>query len=223
METQTPQKKKRRFAWKFTRRSAATVVALMMLAAPAGASIIVQNYMEADIVAAPPCFNKTAGADAVDGTTDGTDELVTFDGTATDTIDGVTLTEEKITVQGMTGDRVIYTDVAHFNNDCDSDIVVQLTAQANGTAWTGVHGEIWLSNIEDPTDVDPSVDVLANEWNDTAIEVTDGAIGVASTGAVTVPAGQSVQAAFVLATAPDFAGTATINWVAEATISTPDV
>ena len=97
---ETPQKKSRFAALKFTRRSAAIIVALLMVAAPASASIIVQNFMEADITAAPPCFVKTTGDDPANST------QASFDATGANTIavDGVDLLEEKISVTGMTGD-----------------------------------------------------------------------------------------------------------------------
>jgi len=210
--------------WKATRRSAAVLVALMFVAAPAGASIIVQNYMEADIVAAPPCFVKTTGDDPAGST------LSTFDATTnTIAVDGTNLLEEKITVTGMVGDRVIYTDVVHYENNCDEPINVSLTTVDASGDWTGVAAELWISNVAAPADIDPNLDAAgaASDWNDTGIIVPAGTAAgplVLSTGVVTVPAGGEVQGAYVISTDNSVTPTvppttiASLNWVAQATI-----
>jgi len=210
--------------WKATRRSAAVLVALMFVAAPAGASIIVQNYMEADVIAAPPCFVKTTGADPAGST------LSTFDATTnTISVDGTDLLEEKISVTGMVGDRVIYTDVVHYENNCAEPIDVNLTTVEASGDWSGVSAELWISNVAAPADIDPNLDAAgaASDWNDTGIVVPAGTTAgafVASTGVVTVPVGGEVHGAYVISTDNSITPTipptaiATLNWVAQATI-----
>ncbi len=216
---ETPQKKSRFAALKFTRRSAAIIVALLMVAAPASASIIVQNFMEADITAAPPCFVKTTGDDAANST------QASFDATGANTIavDGVDLLEEKISVNGMTGDRVIYTDVVRYENNCAEAINVVLTTNQVSGDWSELAAEIWISNIAAPASVDPNLDVAADNWNDDYIIVPAGTAAgafVDSTGVITVAPGGEVQGAFVVSSDIAFtAGTATVNWVAQATIN----
>ena len=216
---ETPQKKSRFAALKFTRRSAAIIVALLMVAAPAGASIIVQNFMDADITAAPPCFVKTTGDDPANST------QASFDATGANTIavDGVDLLEEKISVNGMTGDRVIYTDVVRYENNCAEAIDVVLTTNQVSGDWSELAAEIWISNIAAPAAVDPNLDVAADNWNDDYIIVPAGTAAgafVDSTGVITVAPGGEVQGAFVVSSDIAFtAGTATVNWVAQATIN----
>ena len=218
METTTPTKKKRRFAgFTFTRRSASVIVALLMIAAPAGASVIVQNYMEADITATPPCFVKVAGTDA-------STALATFDGTTnTVGVDGVDLIEEEIGIQGMTGDRVIYTDMVRYQNTCGQDIDVVLTTNVVSGDWTNVAAEIWISSVAAPANIDPNLDGVGGDWEDDYIIVpagTGAGAFVDSTGVVTVPNGGEVQGAFVVSSDVAFTtGTATVNWVAQATLS----
>lgn len=216
--TTTEPKPKRKHA----RRTTALIVALLCFAAPAGASIIVQNYMEADVVAAPPCFVKTAGADPTGST------LSTFDATGANTIavDGVDLLEEKISVTGMIGDRVIYTDVVHYENNCTEPITMNLTTVTAGGDWTGVSMELWVSNVAAPADIDPNLDAAGgtSDWNDTAISVPAGTTAgplTLSTGTVTIPALSEVHGAFVVSTDNTAAtgDTATLNWMAEATIN----
>ncbi|MEM7093191.1 MAG: hypothetical protein AAF567_09335 [Actinomycetota bacterium] len=217
----TPQRSTRRFgALPFTRRSAAIVVALLMIAAPAGASVIVQNYMEAEVSAVAPCFAKTVGADPDPVGTPGA--LITYDGTGnTTTVDGVDLIEERITLTGMVGDRVIYTDVVNYVNNCTDPITVQLTSTGVSGDWSDFSAEIWISNVANPANIDPNQDpALTDDWNDTLLFVGDPFVA-GSTGSVVVAPGASVQGAFVVSTDVAIAGgtTATVNWVAEATLS----
>lgn len=217
--------KKRRFgalkAWRFTRRSAAVAVAFLLVAAPAGASIIVQNYMEADVVAAPPCFVKLSGDDPVNSSQAGFSNDPAVD---TVLVDNVNLLEEKLTVTGMTGDRVVYTDMVRYRNNCLEPITVQLSAsEITGTAWADVAAEIWISNVPAPANIDPNLDPApTDDWNDDPIDIpagsTPGAF-VETTGTVVVAPNTEVQGAIVVSSDVDFdTGTATVNWVASATI-----
>ena len=56
-----------------TRRTAVVLVVLMMIAVPATAAVITQNFMRADVNLSAACFTKTAGADALGGS-----DFVTF-------------------------------------------------------------------------------------------------------------------------------------------------
>jgi hypothetical protein len=130
-------------------------------------------------------------------------------------------------VIGYEGDRVTYTDVVRYANDCDYDISLRLIVEddAAGNAgftaseWTDKAITIYLSLTtgvgSDFTD--------ATEWDGTPIVVAKGdAVPTsAETGAVTVAAGSSVQSAFVVEV--DHQGgafastTGTLRYTAEAT------
>jgi|GEM_PF-3468311 len=227
-DTPTPRRRRRvaGTGLRFTRRSASILIALMMVAAPAGASIIVQNYMEADITAAPPCFVKETGTDPTNSTqaTFTNDPIASPTNLTPDviTVDNVSLLEEKISVTGMTGDRVIYTDVVRYVNNCDEDITVQLSTTGISGTWTNVAAEIWISESETPAAIDPNLDPVAtDDWNDDAIVIPAGSASTFAdtTGAVVIPSGEQRLGAFVVSTDVAFtAGTATVNWVASATI-----
>lgn len=207
--------------WRFTRRSASIFIALLMIAAPAGASIIVQNYMRADITAAVPCFQKVSGDDPVASTqagfnNDNTSDLID--------IDGVDLLEERLTVTGMTGDRVVYTDMVLYQNNCTEPITLQLNVtDLEGTAWDNLAAEIWISNSTAPANIDPNLDPAAtDDWNDDAILIPAGSTSgfAESTGTVVVQPNTSVQGAIVVSTDVLFStGTASVTWIASATIN----
>jgi hypothetical protein len=214
-EATTPKRRGR-----FTRRSAAVLMALMMIAAPAGASIVLQNYSEADIAVAPSCFYKVSGQDPVNS------DLASFQSdAATTTIEmgNVSLLEEQVQVTGMTGDRAVYTDVVRYVNNCDVAVSVRLIGTEVSGDWDEVAAELWISNGMTPAAIDPNLDPAAiDDWNDTAIVIAAGtATGSidAATGNVVIPPGQYVMGAFVVNTgATNTDGTATVNWVASATL-----
>lgn len=210
-------------ALRFTRRSASVAILLLVLAAPAGASIIVQNYMEADLNASPPCFVKLSGQDPINSS-----QASFSNNPAVNTIqvDNVDLLEEKLSLNAMTGDRVIYTDMVRYRNNCAEPITVQLTAtEIVGAAWASdISAEIWLSNVPSPANIDPNLDPgpPVDDWNDDAILIPAGTAAgtfTDSTGTVVVAPSTEIQGAFVVSSDVGFTtGTATVNWVASATI-----
>lgn len=216
---------KRISAWRLTRRTAAITVAFLCIAAPAGASVIVQNFMHAEIASAPACFVKIDGQDTIPGNT----SLADLDEASTSTdrdVTGTELLEEHIRLEGQIGDRVIFTDIVRYVNKCDEAVDVMLTSAVASGDWTDMAAEIWISNVASPVNMDPNVDVLADEWNDTAIIVANGgAVLPASTGVVTVASGSEIQGAFVVSTGVGRAVTPALDaaeliWTAQATINT---
>lgn len=211
--------------WRSTRRTIAIAVALLCIAAPAGASVIVQNFMQAEIASAPACFMKIDGQDTIPGNT----TLADLDEASTSTdrdVTGTELLEEHIRLEGQIGDRVIFTDIVRYVNNCAEPIDVLLTSAVSSGDWTDMAAEIWISNVANPVNMDPNVDVLADEWNNTAIVVANGgAVAPAATGVVTVPSGSEIQGAFVVSTgvgrdvAPPL-DAAELIWTAQATINT---
>ena len=152
--------------WRVTRRTAAVFVVMLMIAAPAGASVIVQNFMEAEIGATPACFYEHEGDDPANSgqASFSTDEVIAMD--------GVDLTEGKITLNGMTGDRVVYTDVVHYVNNCTQPVDFYLTAGTVGGDWENLGAQIWISNVADPAEIDPNLDPeLNDDWQDTHIQI----------------------------------------------------
>ncbi len=136
---------------RITRRTAMAATAMTVFATPAFASMIIQSYMTADLTVADNCLVTKAGADVgsysvVDGPNVG---LVTGDAAPTN----VVLEEDKITVSGMHGDRVIYNDVARIQNTCDVTLSVSLEMSGSqGSGWTDRYAEVYLSSTPQPLD-----------------------------------------------------------------------
>ncbi len=212
-----------------TRRGALAAAAIMTMATPAFASLVIQNYMEAEIEVTEACFVKVAGDDATSYTgADADNPMAAFDGTGnTIEVDGVDLIEEKLTLRGMQGDRVFYTDIVRYQNNCDVPINVQLTAgsvsDAAGWADKGVRVYISDTTWDGTTAPEPAFGVpgtTGSGWNDTAITVAKGGtLSSDSTGIVPVGPGQEVRGAVAIVAEHNatLGGTATVNWIATAT------
>ncbi len=217
---------------KLTRKTALVIVAFLVFATPAMASLVVQNFMQADISAADPCFFKVAGDDTITYTgADGDDPFVAFDATQTVQVDGSNLIEETISVRGMTGDRVVYTDVVRYQNRCNVPLDITLVADgANGTGdWADRSARIYISTsagaigAADEAEVPPAGlpgDVgAASGWDASPIVVNaGGAISETATGTVTLNPGQELRGAIVISTGTGAGdGVGTVNWQARAT------
>jgi hypothetical protein len=214
---------------RITRRWAIAIIAVLLVAAPAAASVITQNFLRADVTTAAACFHKTEGDDAASFGNAALDPYADVDLTSTivssDT--GVTLLQETVTVIGYEGDRITYTDVVRYVNDCDYDIALRLVVEddpagnAGFTAadWDDKSLQIYLSlaagaggDFTDPA-----------EWDATPIVIAKGDTTPTSaeTGTVTIASGDAVQSAFVIEVdhqAGAFASTTgTLRYTAEAT------
>ncbi|MEZ5340736.1 MAG: hypothetical protein R2706_04600 [Acidimicrobiales bacterium] len=123
------------------RKVAVIAAGIVSIGGVAGASVLVQNFMAAEFNAgAPPCLIKVAGADvAFDG--------FAFDATGTTTVDGVLVTQEKLTIDGLTGDKVLSQDVYRIQNNraVDLDVSIVSGAQTGDCPHTSASGQ------DDPT------------------------------------------------------------------------
>jgi hypothetical protein len=208
---------------RISRRGALVATAITVFATPAFASLVVQNFMEADISVAAACFVKVAGNDIGSYTAvDADDPNAGFDGTTnTITVDGAGLLEEKLTVRGMIGDRVTYTDVVRYQNNCNVPLDVTLVASAPTATgdWTDRSARIYLSSVTAPTG---NPGAPASGWDATPIVVDAGTGNIpvtnAQTGTVTVAPGAEIRGAISVSAGVNAVATGigTVNWVAEA-------
>ena len=210
-------------SWTMTRRWAGILVAMMMIAVPASAAVITQNFMRADVSVDAACFTKTAGADASSGS-----GFLTFNGGATiqDPTGTVDLIQETMSVQGFAGDRLIYTDAVQFNNGCPDDIAVTFVSEndpagglavdpqvVSGGFWPDVDITLYMATVAAPAGT-PGV---SGDWQ-VMMRVSGGAVNdqIAS---VSIPDGSTRSMAVVIDTDDGVATTATgtLRWTAQAT------
>ena len=194
-------------------RLEASFIVVMMIAVPAAATVITQNFMRADVVAGAACFTKVGGADAAL-------PEATFDGAPTITSGtGVTLLQERITVTGFAGDRVTYTDVARYQNGCTYPLVLTLRAEADPEGnptlendWADKYAALYVSELAAPQ-TDP---LTPPAWDPNFIEVQGGAVTNATAGPVTIAPGTEVQLATVIETDAVPVGDGILRFTAEA-------
>ncbi len=220
---------------KISRRAAIVTVGLFIFATPAYASLVLQNFIQADIEVGEACFVKVGGNDAVSYVgTDADDPFVDFSkdpNKAVDPdvvqVDGVNLLEERLTIRGMRGDRVIYTDVIRYQNTCEIPLTMQLVTDGGSATgdWGDRSARVYISSSPTVIGGIPTLGrpgVAGSGWDPTPIvvEANTGAIpgANAQTGAVVVPPGQEVRGAIVVAAGVNSSTTniGTINWIAEA-------
>ncbi len=202
---------------RMTRRGAGILIALMLIAVPAAAAVMTQNFVSATIELNGKCFTMTDGADASSPT-----GWVTFTPNVVNT-GSVDLAQEVITVNGFGGNRMIYSDVALLENNCAQTATVDFISAGDpgGAAafepalgdavWDDFTIRIFLANTQTPDN-----NVFGADWVE-ALSV-DG--GVASDGgSVAIPNGSDRRLAVVIDTddavdtfLPD---AATLRWTAQ--------
>jgi len=217
---------------KLTTRGALLLVATLVFATPAMASLVVQNFMQAEITAADPCFFKAAGDDTLTYTgADADDPFVAFDDTQTIQVDGSNLIQENIAVRGMTGDRVVYTDIVRYQNRCN--VPLQITLVADSTTgvgdWNDRSARIYLSTASDVVGAADADEVppaglpgdVGAGWDAQPIVVDAGGnVSETTTGTITLAPGRELRGAIVISTGTGAGdGVGTINWQARATNS----
>ena len=170
---------------------AAIAAGIVSITGVAGASVLVQNFMAAEFNAgAPPCLIKVAGADtSFDG--------FAFDATGTTTVDGVGVTQEKITIDGLTGDKVWAQDVYRIENNCSVPLDVSIVNGAQTGDWAEKYLEVHLGAVTAPTDY-PGV--VAADYDASPLIFEDTGPTNVATGVVNVPAGSSVPVGMIVTT-----------------------
>jgi len=183
---------------RMTRRGAGILIALMLIAVPAAAAVMTQNFVSASVELNGPCFTMTAGADAGSPTL-----WVDFQADVVNT-GSVDLAQEVVTITGHGGNRMIYSDVASLNNACGDGVTVQYTpaSDPSGAAafqpaagdpiWNDFAVTFYIANTLTPGDV-----LTSGDWD--VVLAVDG--GVATTpNTALIPNGSSRTMAVVIDT-----------------------
>ncbi len=207
---------------KWTLRTA-VVAALVVSALPAGAAVLVQNFMRADTTRNAACVTKIAGLDNLPS-------VITTNVTGTTASStGVALLNEALSIKSFAGDRTVATDSIRVKNTCAAAVNVFLKAEpglattTTSGAWTGLAMNVYLgkSAVVSAGPLTAAASLtdfsVATEWDAAPIRITASATGTvanATTGTVSIPAGQEVQIGLFAdsaSTAPT-TGTATLNF-----------
>jgi hypothetical protein len=194
---------------RMTRRGAGMLIALMLIAVPAAAAVMTQTFVKATASLEDTCFDLEAGNDATRFP-----GLVTFDAGPTIQAAGgnADLVAAEVTVKGQVGDRVVYSDVAFFTNDCGSVTLRLLSASdpaggdelepavGSGSIWEDVDIYVYVQNASGIPLASNPIDDPA-DWTE-MLSVVNGS--VSESGSVTMTNGTERRLAFVIDTSSDF-------------------
>jgi len=186
----------------------------MAIAAPALATVVVQNFLEVEVTTATACFHKAAGADDAS-------DYAEVDLTSTFTTpEGVNVLREELKVTGFDGDRAIYSDIVRYENNCTQPIRVTLAHEATVGPWADVSAKIFITNVSDAVaGAAPSAQLPGGtDWDANPIVVdSTGAATNAATSTITLAPGQELQGGVVIDTSDGVTGTtASVHYVASA-------
>ena len=175
---------------------------------PAGAAVLIQNFVRADITTVAPCLTNIGGVDAKIYADAKRAPYIGIDtAKAIVTADEVNLLNETVSLKAFQGDRLTVTDGMRIQNGCDYPLTVTLKAEAQfgdgdsalAGSWADLDARVFLGKINAgaaKTDY-----TVAEEWDATPIHVSPSATGVlanATTGSIVVPAGEDRQIGFLI-------------------------
>jgi hypothetical protein len=195
------------------RRSLRLAVAgiAVLAATPAAASVVMQNFARVDVDTAAACMVKVAGADSTAYSSAASLPYVAFSDTGSITANGANLINEKISITGLRGDRLLISDAMRIKNTCNYAINVQLTAEADAatptanpqiSSWPNVHMKVYVASSASPAL--PAAGKLlpftsANGWDTSPITVSSaGSVTTAQTGSIALAAGAELQVGALL-------------------------
>ncbi|MFV0317167.1 MAG: hypothetical protein ACK5O2_09445 [Microthrixaceae bacterium] len=180
-------------AKRLSRTLVAAAAILGLTALPAAATVLMQNFVEADIESTPACMTKTAGSDS---TSSG--GVVTFNTTNTQSTSGdsVNLLNETFTLKGFKGDRLISSDAGAVVNKCTFPVTISLKAEAQfgEPAWAGdwadLAASVYLGTPGGAADPDFT---NTSAWLGSPIHANSTGVTDDSVGTVTLPAGSQAR------------------------------
>ncbi len=214
-----------------TRRVAVASVAMMSIAAPAVASVVIQNFIKGTVTAQPACFTKIIGSDhtaySINLATVTKPYVNVVTTSTAASVAGAVLLNESVDVRGFAGDRTKYTDVIRYKNNCGYAVSVRLTAETDAagtpatTAWSGMTVRTFLSKVVAPVPTTnlPQLETDTTNWDQQFLINSTGVVTATGT-AQTVAAGAELQGAFVVDvdSAAAAASFNTFHYTASATI-----
>ncbi len=216
---------------RISRRTAIATVALMSIAAPAGASIIIQNFIVGNVTGKAACFVKVPGQDSVNygtaGALAGAGPYVKTDPAPVLAAGGVNLINETLDIRGFAGDRTKYTDVIRYRNNCTVPMTVRLVAEADpagnvvtSAGWNDMVVRAFVSKVAAPalpaSIASTALETDAVNW-DQQFSISSAGAVTASGSAQTVAAGAELEGAFSVDVTLGSTATRTFRYTATAT------
>jgi hypothetical protein len=216
-----------------SRRMAIASVALMSVAAPAAASVVIQNFIQGNVTGAPACFTKIAGNDStVYGTVGalaGTGPYVKTDPTTTLVTGGITYINEKVDIRGFAGDRTKYTDVIRYKNNCTIPLKISLIPEADPAAnpatsagWADMNVRAFITKTGVAVPALPAgvtsvaLETDTTNW-DQQFSISAAGVVTAPSAVQTVAPGAELQGAFSVDVSTGITATRTFRYTAQAT------
>lgn len=202
---------------RFTKGWAIAALVTLLMAVPAAAGIIVQNFLRADITVNDACFTKTDGPDVASAS-----GLLTFDTTSTVTGGGVDLLQETATFNAFAGDRMLYTSAINFNNTCGHDLALTFISADDPAGGLAIDDAAAFGDIDVrmylPDPGGAAVPGLTGTW----VEMLSIVGGVATNGATPVTLADTTTLTMAVIIDADSAPaqatpfTGTVRWIAQA-------
>jgi hypothetical protein len=210
----------------------AVIAALVVSSVPAGAAVLVSNFMTANVSRNAACLTKIAGLDNAPAIVT-TNVTSTASGTAS-----VALLNESITLKSFAGDRSVATDSIRIKNNCSASIKVTLKAEPGLAAattsgdWSALAMNVYLGTkmITSAGTLNPALSgtdfTVATDWDATPLRITPpvspataGVVTAATSGTVTITAGSEIQLGVIAdsGSAAPTTGTAVLNYTVQAT------
>jgi hypothetical protein len=197
----------------------------VLAATPAAASVVMQNFVRADVDKADACMVKVAGKDAGTFNNPGKLPYVAFSDADSIVVNDTKLINETLSITALKGDRLLVSDGMRIVNKCAYSITVQLAAEADpagGAAienWKEMHMELFLASKPGGAGTLPFS--AATNWDMSPVVANaDGSLGNTVTGSVTLGAGEEVQVGAMIDTdrnADAAVGTGTLRFTVSGT------
>jgi hypothetical protein len=204
----------------------------VLAATPAAASVVMQNFARVDVNTANACMVKVLGSDSTAYSDVAKLPYVAFSDTASISANGANLINEKISITGLKGDRLLISDAMRIKNTCGYSINVQLTAEADAatptanpaiSTWPNLHMKVYVASSASaalPAAGKALPFTALNGWDTSPITVTSaGAVTTAQTGSIALAAGAELQVgALIDADRAATAGTGVLRFTVAGTL-----
>jgi hypothetical protein len=204
----------------------------VLAATPAAASVVMQNFARADVNTAAACMVKVVGSDSTAYNDPLKLPYVAFSDTGSISANSTNLINEKISITGLKGDRLMVSDAMRIKNTCNYPINVQLTAEADAatptanaavSTWPNLYMRLYVASSSSaalPAAGKALPFTALNGWDQNPIVVSAaGAVTASQTSSVALAANAELQVgALIDADRAAAAGTGVLRFTVAGTL-----